>query len=85
MISVCNEQKPTAKAFFELFLNLQCVVLQDASILLHQGRKHLLFSLPVFATELFRTYQAELIAKVMVEAACRCPYQYIGVLVFGVH
>ena len=35
--------------------------------MLHQGRKHILFSLPVFTTELFQTYQVELIAEVMVE------------------
>ena len=44
------------------------MVLQDAVILLHEGKKNLLFSLFVFATQLFRTYQAALVDKVMVEA-----------------
>ena len=42
-IKACNEQKPTAQALFELFLNVQCVILQDTTILLREGRKNLLF------------------------------------------
>ena len=53
--TIDNVPKPTAQAFFELLLNLQCVVLQDVAILLHQGRKNSLFLLPVFATTAFHT------------------------------
>ena len=56
------------QAFFELFTNLQCVVPQDGAILLHKGRKNVLFSWPVFATNLPQTYQVALIDKVTVKA-----------------
>ena len=67
-ITADASKKPTTQAFFKLLLNLQCFVLQDAAVSIHNGRENSLFSLPVFKTQLFQTYQASVIAKLMVGA-----------------
>lgn len=56
--------KKTARAFIRLLKNLSQVVLQDAAIMIHAGRKHAVFSLPVFQSQEFKAFQANLITAV---------------------
>ena len=55
---------PTASAFLTLLKRLRVVILQDAAILLDQGRKHSLFCMDVFTTPEFMDFKGRLLATV---------------------
>jgi hypothetical protein len=44
--------------------NLRDVILKDAALLIDAGRRHVLFSLPVFQTAEYREYQSEIVEYV---------------------
>ena len=56
--------KKTAAAFIRLMKNLQTVVLQDAAVLIHSGRQHVVFNLPVFKSSQFLSFQRQVVAAV---------------------
>lgn len=59
-----STKSPTAKAFLNLFKRLRIVITQDIAVLKHQGRKHFLFSLPIFETQSFIQFQQSLIGHI---------------------
>eukprot|EP00536_Pseudo-nitzschia_multiseries_P016836 jgi/Psemu1/48033/gm1.48033_g len=58
-------QGSTGNCLFYILEVCYSVILQDAAVLIHNGRPNCLFSLPVFNTELFQAYQAQVVEKVM--------------------
>lgn len=56
--------KDTATGFIRLMKNLQTVILQDAAVLIHSGRKHVVFDLPVFKSPQFLEFQRQVVATV---------------------
>ena len=58
-----SNPKPTAMAFLSFLKRIRSVILQDAAVMMQNGREHHLFSLPVFQTDLFRTFQSQLIQQ----------------------
>lgn len=56
--------KLTAQSFIHLLKNLQRVIIQDAALMIHSGRKHVVFDLPVFKSQEFLDFQRHVIATV---------------------
>jgi len=56
--------KRTARAFIRMLKSLIHVVLQDATLMIHAGRKHVVFDLPIFKTREFLDFQMNLLAAV---------------------
>lgn len=56
--------KSTARAFIHLLKSLSQVVLQDAALMIHSGRRHVVFDLPVFQTREFLQFQRHVVATV---------------------
>ena len=55
---------PTASVFLTLLRRLRTVILQDAAIHLHQGRKHSLFCMDVLNTPEFSEFKTTLLARI---------------------
>jgi hypothetical protein len=51
----------TAIGFLKLLKYLRIVILQDAAILMHQGRTHIVLDEPIFSSPEFLTFKAEMV------------------------
>jgi hypothetical protein len=56
--------RETARAFLEFLKNLRSVVLQDAALLIASGRKHAVFELPVFKSNVFLKFQSDIVSHI---------------------
>lgn len=65
-IASSTTSHPTASAFLGLLRRLRKVVLQDAAVLLYNGRTHSLFHHPVFLSQEFKDFQQQVVASVLV-------------------
>ena len=54
--------KPTARGFLNMLVNMRWVILQDVAVMMDTDRQHIVFQLfPVFQCQLFKEFKAELI------------------------
>ena len=59
-IASLKPEQTTARGFLTLLDDCSKAVLQDAAIMISNGRKHSIFELPVFKTDMFQKYLVDM-------------------------